>query len=182
MWQDDLKKTQAKAWSVLKDASEGRLGALRHVPFATVTQENTPSQRILVLRDCNPDQWSLEFHTDRRSGKISQLNFNPYVSVLIWHAEDQIQIRAEGEVTRHAETPEFWPKLGSEGRAVYQAETPPGTKIDLPEDAQLDASLCEFCRLTLHVTMLETVYLGKTGHRRARFCKNDSVKTTWLVP
>ena len=52
--------------------------------------------RTMVLREFDTATWALRFHTDSRSPKVSTIEADPRMAVLVYDKGSKIQVRARG--------------------------------------------------------------------------------------
>ncbi len=196
---DDLDASIDRAWSLIEQSALDR-DAPGHTPtIATVAADGTPSQRIMVLRECDRPNHRLYFHTDSRADKVAQIGTGARYSVLFYDPGAKLQLRIGGSARiemhgGHAEN--AWQSAGNYARRCYLAEPGPGTPVDAPtsglphalegeqpSDKQLEPARSNFAVLVADVDIIDFLYLARQGHRRARFAlRSDRWQGQWLVP
>jgi pyridoxine/pyridoxamine 5'-phosphate oxidase len=197
---NDLDQTLIEIRQILEQGACNRRAAGHHPVVATIGNDGVPSQRVMILRQCDWDHSSLRFHTDMRSKKVDDLAARQSVSVLIYGEPDKLQLRLTGtaqiESARMADRP--WAQSTPFARRCYMAQAAPGSEAAMPtsglpawiegkkpdEEQLLDARQ-NFAVLTVHFSTIDWLYLANEGHRRAKFERNgDGPQWTgrWLIP
>jgi pyridoxamine 5'-phosphate oxidase len=190
---DDLDLTHAEAWGLLGRGVADRKCAFHSPAVATIGLDGHPRSRTVVLRAVDHPSRSLQFHTDRRSAKVAELQADPRASVLFYDAGWKVQIRIGGQATLHDEDlvgAEAWHRTRPMSRVCYTQSSAPGSIATEPAVAVLpdprgDAFAREnFVAVRITVLTLEWLYLAHAGHRRALFtyAPDKAVTSTWLAP
>ncbi len=190
---DDLAAVEAAAWQALETAIADRRSAHHLVKVATVTLDGRPSLRTVVLRGVDRTARTLRFHTDRRSGKVGEIENNPAVGMLFYDQDWQVQVRIDGVARLHAGDTvarDAWARSRPASRACYLASQRPGTVVDAPpaapayEDMADPDAFANFCAVVVCVERLEWLYLRASGHQRAQFewAANGQTTAVWLSP
>ena len=129
-------------------------------------------------------------HSDVRAGKISEIRANPAVALHVWDAGAQVQIRVDGRaflLTGEAARPD-WDRLHAGSRATYMVRPCPGTALADPATADADrldehAAFANFAVLSIEMTELHWLHLGRDAHRRAVFAwAGGDATQRWVVP
>ena len=192
-----LQTTLDRAWDTL-------IGGVRelkhgfHTPtLCTVDRDGVPQGRIVVLRGADRTLRRLTFHTDVRASKVEQLEAQ--VSWVFYDASSKLQIRARGPTLPRttAREDERWQASPPTSRKCYLVEPGPGTPVPawttgLPQDllgasvptmGRSEAGRRHFRAVDTEVIWLESLYLSRHGHERARFeWRNETWEGTWVVP
>lgn len=166
-----------------------------HVP-AVVTSD--VDARGMVLREFNPDCWTLRFHTDLRAPKVSAIKADPRMAVLFYDKPSKVQIRVRGQGRIESEGPiadNAWAESANFARRCYlgagpgeqsNAPTsglPPEFEGVEPDDEQLLPARENFAVLLIELAEMDWFYLAHTGHVRARFERNeDGWEGSWIAP
>ena len=133
----------------------------------------------------------LRFHTDRRSGKINELQHNPYVALHIYDRDQKVQLQISGRAALHVSddmAEAAWAQSQPMSRICYQTLQAPGSLIEDPNLAVQDPSRGtdgseNFMVVVLHTEALEWLFLDARGHRRARFTRDGKGwPGKWLEP
>lgn len=157
--------------------------------------------RTVVLRHADPEARILRFHTDVRSGKWSDLQADPRVSLLLYDNPEKTQLRLTGIAFLHTDdalAEEAWEKTALYSRRCYLSVEAPSASSEIPTsglpESFIDAnpSIGEstlgrknFGVVLIQVQSLDWLNLNAHGHRRAKFTYDDSGTlngSTWLVP
>ena len=191
---DDLRGTLETALSLLERAAIDRKSPLHTPVLSTLGLDNTPQTRIVVLRETNIQQRNLEFHTDTRSTKISEIKASPQVSLLFYDPKKKIQLKVSGTAKLQSDQARqaAWERLHRGSQAVYQIEPAPSTPLTNPQKASYSPDInqqgyAHFSAITVTMNTLEWLYLAAAGHRRAWFDfqksgVNTSPQMQWLAP
>jgi pyridoxamine 5'-phosphate oxidase len=188
---DDLDLALEEIRRRLADGVRNRHSAFHTPAVATVTPQNTPDVRRMVLRGVDKSPLTLRFHTDKRSGKAHQIHQNSNGFCEIYDSDCKIQLRLSCRLTllHDGETVErAWAQTRPMSRACYQIETGPGSEIPAPGAAvydteRTDAGRANFAVLMAEVMKMEWLYLAARGHARARFERvGDDWTGCWLAP
>jgi pyridoxine/pyridoxamine 5'-phosphate oxidase len=185
---DSLDTLQTKVWAELRKGAVQKKHPFHNVVFSSIN-DNAPASRWVVLRKVTEDHRFLIF-TDARSEKVEQLRANPNATLLFYHNRKGVQVRVNGTVSLHHNdelTATYWPGVkGSPGVKSYQTKAAPGTAIPSAAEGKMtDASLNDRHFMIIEVIphTLEVLQLGREGHVRAQFEKDDDDwKGTFLVP
>ncbi|MEM1050777.1 MAG: pyridoxamine 5'-phosphate oxidase family protein [Pseudomonadota bacterium] len=167
-----------------------------HVP-AVVTSD--VDARGMVLREFNPAEWYLRFHTDTRAPKVKAIAADPSMAVLFYDkgAKIQIRVRGKGRVLSAGPMAQAaWDNgsnfarrcyLGDGPGAVSETPTsglPPELEGHEPSDEQLVPARENFAVLLVELIELDWLYLAHTGHMRAQFARADegNLQGSWVSP
>ena len=175
-----------------------------HLPvITTLGLDGGPEARTVVLRGAEfPDSGTptLRFHTDRRSGKIEELERDPRVGMLFYERRHKVQVRVSGRACVHVDdqiADQAWARTAVSSRRCYLAPHAPSATLDgwhpnLPEDwrhAVPDEAICEtgranFAAVVVRVETLERLELHHDGHVRSRWrwTGEGSIDSSWLAP
>jgi pyridoxamine 5'-phosphate oxidase len=194
---ESLPDILADAWRLLVRGGADRRSPLHTPVVASVDAAGLPQARVMVLRKADPADATLRFHTDARSPKVVQLDGKP-VSVLAYHAAEQVQLRISGTARTGrsvAEVDAIWDQSTPFARRCYLAEQPPGTPLPGPASGlpawiegqqptpdQLLPARPNFAVLWVEVTAIDWLHLANSGHRRAVFRADEGWTGEWLAP
>lgn len=187
-----------QAWELLRSGAGNRRHAMHTPVVAGVTPDGRPDQRVMVLREADPAEALLRFHTDVRAPKVFQLD-GKAVHILAYDPAAAIQLRIEGSAQVESEGPRVdgvWAEATRFARRCYLAEAAPGTPQELPgsglpaavegrqpEEPELVPARANFALLLVAVNAIDWLHLANSGHRRSRFEKVGSGWTArWLQP
>lgn len=170
-----------------------------HTPVVCSVDGDTPSPRLMVLRQVDRNASRFRFHTDRRSAKASQFGNGAKVSIIGYDPATRVQVTAWGFAAIEAsgsDADAAWSASALSSRRCYLAEPGPGTLTGTP-DSGLPAYLIEraptleesqsgranFAILVCQIERFEWLKLTACGNRRARFERlAGDWQGTWLIP
>ena len=198
---NDLALSFEKAWAMLADGAINRRGAA-HVPVvASVDSAGDPAQRVLILRQADLATRRLRFHTDLRSTKVTEIAHRAPTSVLIYDAEEKVQLRICGIASIDANSAAAdlaWEQSTTFARRCYMAEAAPGEVSDAPTsglpssvegkqptEEDLTGYRQNFAVIWIEVLTVEFLYLANAGHRRTKWqwhTGQESWSGNWLIP
>lgn len=186
---DDLDQTLAEAWRVLGRGTVDRRAPMHTPAVATTGLDGRPQVRTVVLRGLDVANRSLRFHTDRRSGKFSELTADPRIAILGYDAGRKVQLRIGGVATLHGESElaeQAWAGSRPMSMMCYRQARSPGSALLTPQldDASLPDGRENFTVVVVTITEVEWLYLAAQGHRRARFTWGigGALSAAWIAP
>ena len=182
----------AKVAEILKKSEKLNLTDWNAMNIATVSTNNVPSSRMVLLKKINDD--GLVFYTNFNSKKGQDLTDNKFVALNFWWRELQEQIRIEGEVEKLTEekSDEYFNSRPLKSRVAaivsQQSEKIDSYEIlqkeidDLTEQFELNKenpNRPEHCGL--YLVKPNSIELWKEGdfrtHQRQKYVKKDD--NTW---
>ena len=189
-WQQLVLATQEK-----KDENLG--SSFRTMTVATNTHDGADA-RTVVLRKVDEVRRYIWFHTDARARKVMQCEAYPNATLLLWDAEQQVQLRLMTETRLHTDdyvADEQWRDLWVGSRKTYLSERVPGSEQpdpypgfpvnlgeSLPTEADSEAGRKNFAVIECRVLSMEYLHLSRNGQTRAKFQYEPERKLTWLAP
>ncbi len=198
---ETLEHRLEEAWALIRDGATNRRSPCHTPVVATIGQDGSPQQRIMVLRAADQNSRQLRFHTDIRATKVVELAEPSVVSVLLYDPEAKVQLRLSGHARIRSEGSDIdaiWADADRFARRCYMAEAAPGSVTDVPtsglptwvqgikpEEQDLIPARTNFAVLLAEIDRIEWLYLATTGHRRARWNWDADVQSwdgCWLVP
>lgn len=190
---DDLDLTLCEAWGLISRGVADRKCAFHTPAVATSGLDGRPRLRTVVLRGADAAGRWVQFHTDRRSAKHSELLRDPRVSVLFYDPGWKVQIRLEGSAMLHerdAAGADAWARSQAMSRICYAQAAAPGSVVADPAAATVASAdgdrfgIANFVAVRVMVQSLEWLYLAHQGHRRAlfEFAGPELRSQTWLAP
>jgi hypothetical protein len=173
-----------RTWIELERAIQDRHHEWRTPVLATVGQDGTPNARTVVLRGADAKLQSLQFFTDRRSPKISELINQPAAVLVFWSKRLNWQLRVRVEMavqTTGLQVDAVWDRLGQSAAAGdYLSIDAPGDELPVGPAAPVDAKgMHHLAILVAKVQEIDWLELRGGGHRRAAFGKDT---WQWRVP
>jgi pyridoxine/pyridoxamine 5'-phosphate oxidase len=189
-----LEQALRQSWNLLFQATVKRHDPMRTPTLATA-RNGVPRARTVVLREVDTNQRRLLFFTDRRSGKVEEIQGQTQAACTFWHPQRKVQVRLRGTFQLESDTNralDYWKKLNDQGRASYATLQPPGTPASVdtsglpeqwPSPRLAERAYQNFCLLDLVVTEMEVLHLHPAGHQRAFFRWEEGTwSMTWLIP
>ncbi len=176
-----LLEVEASAWSELERGALSPESGFRQVSLCSVDASLRPQARMVVLRKANRRGRLLEFHSDIRSRKWSEIKSKASVTVLGFCTRTRLQLRLKGTATLHGplseQAEEAWTTLSEWTRRTYTGG-PPGDALGNDTQLPMAASGCTtgkavFGILTFQVETLDWFMLERGNNRRAEFIYND---------
>ncbi|PWN06133.1 pyridoxamine 5'-phosphate oxidase family protein [Rhodohalobacter mucosus] len=183
-----LNEAWERVMGLVCEAAAGGSHPFRYVTLATVDEEKSPQQRMVVLRDFE-DASIFTVYTDCRSDKTSQIAQNDSVSLLFYHGEKRLQLRVTGKaeiVNTGEEHARRWKNDASTTPEPYSSVVPPGEEIEHPEEAyewDLEGAP-NFCIIKIRAFHMEFLQLDGVKHIRGmKRNLSDGKKTVgWISP
>ncbi len=198
---NDIALTLEEALRMLEEGAKDRKSPLHTPTVATVREDGTPSQRIMVLREAERDNRMLRFNTDYRASKVADIRDGGPVSILCYHPEAKVQLRLSGRgriEQDSAACDAAWNQATLYGKRCYLADPAPGSSVAQPtsgldpavegrkpEGFEVAPARDNFAILLVDIEQIEWLYLAHTGHRRALFSWDATAMQwigKWLVP
>lgn len=173
-----------RTWIELERATQDRHHEWRTPVLATVGKDGTPNARTVILRDADAKLQSLQFFTDRRSPKISELIHQPAAMLVFWSKRLNWQLRVRAELAVQTTGPQVdavWDRLGQSAAAGdYLSTDAPGDELPVGQAAPGDTKgTHHLAILVARVQEIDWLELRQSGHRRAAFGEDT---WQWLVP
>ena len=186
---DQISETLRTAELILDDAVENAK-TLFHTLVLSSHDEDKIVSRVVVLREFNPKERYLRFHTDARAPKIKHFKKNSNASLLGYDPALKIQLKLQGSVDVYFNddvTKSSWNESTTRSKKCYSVEGGSSLKIENPseydlKDGNIEDGYLNFAVLKFKYTSLEFLYLKSSGHRRAIHSWNEGLVSNWLVP
>ena len=197
---NDLNFVLLEIQRVISQGAINRKVSAHHPVVATIDENGWPSQRVMILRECNWPQSALRFHTDLRSDKITHIAEQSNASALIYDAAAKLQIRLSGRLSLGTEkaAEQAWNASTEFARRCYMTQSAPGSTSNAPvsglpgwiEGKQPTLDMLKdarenFAILRFEFNRIDWLYLANNGHRRAKFTRNmqsHEWNGNWLIP
>jgi pyridoxamine 5'-phosphate oxidase len=152
----------------------------RYLQLATINQQHRPANRTVVFRGWRDPESQLQFVTDGRSAKASEISHNPWAEACWYFSKTREQFRITGElqlIDSHSSTcqPErqaAWEKMSDAGKGQFYWPQPGAicTAGEFAETAITAEPAADFCLLLLSPTMVDRLALRGTPQTRSRYC------------
>ena len=189
---NDLDSAYAEAWRLLDDGVTNAKAPFHLPAVATIGRDGDPRVRTVVLRAADSAGPWLQFHTDRRSPKVAEIQAQPRVALHFYDRAAKVQLRVRARAQVHAEDTvarAAWDKTRAFSRVCYRIDPGPGTPLEAPdgyaepEPDDPEVGFETFRVVRAHVAEIEWLYLAGKGHRRAIFRLGDGgYAASWLTP
>jgi pyridoxamine 5'-phosphate oxidase len=187
----DLAAILSQCWSLLGRGSADRRHGFHHPVVSSVSAQNEPHSRVVILRAVSVEARTLRFHTDIRSEKWGELAARPSVSLLFYDEGARVQLRVDGKALLHhadAVAEVAWASSQRMSRVCYGIAPGPGQEIAhadafaLPEtDDAIAGGRQNFGAVVIHIRRIEWLALKALRNRRALFNLEQN-SAQWLVP
>ncbi|GAA4022551.1 pyridoxamine 5'-phosphate oxidase family protein [Actimicrobium antarcticum] len=189
---NDLNASLHYAWLMLGRATKDRKAPFR-TPVMATQSDSGPQARVLVLRAVDPELRQLVFHTDLRSGKVTELGHDPRVAVTFYDAHRKVQLRISGHASLHTDdalAQQRWRDASPAGLRCFSGALPAAV-CATPTDNDAQASSSEeiaegrsnFVVLVVEIAQIEWLYLHSRGQRRALYRWADAQwGMDWINP
>ncbi|MDW8305358.1 MAG: pyridoxamine 5'-phosphate oxidase family protein [Acidobacteriota bacterium] len=188
-----------KIWKHLQMGAEKRNHPFHTPVLATVSENNLPSARIVVLRRFIKDERALIFHSHIGAPKIKEIQNNPIVSFVFYHPQEKIQLRVTATSSIHTNdsiAEEQWQRTQLLSRRCYLGLPPsqicenpaPGFPEEFvnrkPSIEETVIGRKNFAAILSIINSIDCLELNVHGHRRSLFLwgENNSLQTKWLTP
>ena len=163
-----------------------RKHAFHNPVFCNVDQDGGVDSRVVVLRKFDPINMILNFHTDYRSPKVSNLKQNNKSMLVFYDHKLKIQMRIkttsiinyQNEIAK-----EMWDKTKLLSRKCYLTSKDPSSLTTLPEDGipehligkepefeESEKGYKNFTVIENKINEIDWLYLEISGHRRLILC------------
>lgn len=161
----------------------------RYLQLATVRSDGAPANRTVVFRGFLDDSDQLQFVTDARSEKATQIEHHPWGEVCWYFPHTREQFRITGSlilVTEAYPDPGMqsarqrsWQSLSDAARTQFTWPHPGKPRSDGGFDAlppNPTAPLSHFCLLLLQPHQVDHLELRGEPQNRCLYCLNDALE------
>lgn len=196
----DLEDVLAHVWAVLEQAANDPGHALRRPTFGTV-RAGRPKLRTVVLRETEPEERRLSFHTDHRAKKVEEVRTSDQIAWHGWDPESRQQFRLHGSATVHRDdvvAKDLWAAEDPEALIHYVRPRAPGAPLEesgdgLPPQVRSGSVSREdvaggqrhFAVIRTVIDSIDWLHLHPDGHYRAllQFLPDEQrFEGRWVVP
>ena len=171
-----------------------------HTPiFSNNSSNNTINSRVIVIRKFDPNNLTLNFHTDYRSPKIIDLKKNNKSNFVFYDSKIKIQLRIKTITKIHYNdyiTEEAWKLTRLLSRKCYLTQKSPSSITDIAEDGipkylkgiepsqyESEIGYKNFSVIVNLIQDIDWLYLLSSGHRRLKISfDSNSEEFEWLIP
>ena len=173
-------------WRSLSSAVNDASHPYRLPAVATMSPPEGPAVRTVVLRAVNAEQRTLEFHTDRRSAKVAELQAEDRLAWHFWDPVRQIQLRMRSRASLHVAdviAEARWATCPASKRLAYARETPPGAVLAEMQwidaaaegtDEAVERGWTNFAVVIGVVEQIDFYEIRGTSQRRASFTREGN--------
>ncbi len=192
-----LEEILAHVWGSIARGSADTKHAY-HFPVLATSENNSLSQRTIVLRAADIKKRHLICYSDIRTQKVKDIKANPDTSWLFYDHQYKEQIRASAKATIHHQdevAEQLWEQIPPKNRGDYLGPHAPGTEVEqysnnLPDDfsqqpteENTQAGWKNFSVIVSEVYAIDFLKLMKGGHLRNYFAWEDGQWTMqWITP
>ena len=185
--------------NLLLQGVKDRHHAFHTLVFTNTNLENNPNSRVVVLRNFDPEKYVINFHTDFRSPKVSELLKNNNTIFVFYDHKLKIQLRIRTKSiinNQNTISKLMWDKTKLFSRKCYLTNKSPSSITKEPEDG-IDISLRgkeptieisekgykNFTVIKNIIQEIDWLYLASSGHRRLKINLNKNKPIfDWLIP
>ena len=171
-----------------------------HTPvFSSIAKNNITESRVVVLRKFEDKNLILNFHTDFRSPKITNLKKNFNTSFLFYDQKIKIQLRIKTQSTinnQNSISKEAWDLTKLSSRKCYLTKKNPSSYTTIPEDGisshligidptkdETEIGYKNFTVVENKILNIDWLYLKSSGHRRLNISfNNNKPHFDWVIP
>jgi hypothetical protein len=179
-------------WSRIQNGLNGQWPPWALPTLATISPEG-PRARILALRSVDPAARRFEFHTDARSSKVRELEFDARVSLVFWDPDDAMEARFSGVASIHCRdgiAHAAWQAVSPLRRMASGVTLAPAAALSasarfdsLPASDDNEVAFGHFAVVHITATALDWLWLGPGDMRRAIVRWTDAgCSAAWVVP
>lgn len=183
-WCEQLGGTLTEVWTRLVRGVTDRRAATRHLTLASVGFDGGGEARTVVLRKADRAAGEVDVYTDSASAKVSEIALEPRVTLHVWDARPQLQIRlrCKVDILSGDSVQAIWERMSNGHRSNYGGTPRPGTPIEEPKDYLVTPHAQRLAVLRCVIAEIETLHLGSNPHRRAIFRRAAGWQGAWLAP
>lgn len=174
-------------WSLLAEGVRDAKNPFHTPGFATFGDKG-PEVRTVVLRHADPNMRQISCHTDWRPSKRGEIEIDERVSWLFYNRERKTQLRLGGRATPHkggVVTQKRWERSSPGSRGYFHQLQSPGTPVEEPlvTPKNPESGYPNFTVLMCTVDIMDWLFLGATGHRRAVLLRQQGAwAAKWVAP
>lgn len=169
-------------WQELVLAVRDRQHAWRTPVLASVDSKGFPQARTVVLRNVDSDSQTLQFFTDSRSPKVTQLNTSSQAQLVFWSKALNWQLRVSAQITIETTgvaVEAAWQQVElSPARQDYLSPLVPGDALAAEAPMKLGDSH-HLAIISAKVTHMDWLSLSPERHQRAEISAGI---LRWLTP
>lgn len=167
-------KTTINSWNAAITQKEH---PFRFFSLTTVSKQQTPKSRMVVLRGFDQDQMTFTIFTDERSQKVKELAHNNNVQLLFYDSTNLFQAIVSAKLVDQKKQGDIYASLPDLNKKDYSSTVVPGEKIPSPESISHDFEQGFFTELSFQANTIELLRLKRPNHIRCLFKETDG---KWL--
>ena len=184
---------------LLKNAVKDRHHGFHTPVFSNTDNNNEISSRTVVLRNFDPQEYILNFHTDIRSKKIKNIANKPLTYFVFYDFKTQVQLRIKTNSLIHCNdniASIAWDKTKLSSRKCYLSKKAPSSNTNFAEDSipnnlrgidpdkqESELGFKNFAVISNKIKNIDWLYLSSLGHKRLRIEINQKkTEYQWLIP
>lgn|GEM_PF-135450 len=161
-------------WGELSRAKVDSKHSFRYPVLSTVSADNWPEARILVLRDAIKSTSRLIFYTDSRSPKVEQIRKNRHAILVFYNNKKKVQLRIKGLVNTLQSSQKhqnYFNNIVQTELKDYRSTQPPGTVKTSEEISYLSKEVAKdnFCVIEFEAIDIDYLQLSRDEHKRINF-------------
>ena len=166
-----------------------------HIFSIASINNGQPDARNVVLRGVERKKNMINFHTDSRSKKVSQLEEQADICALFYDKKKKVQLRVYGKTSYEKDIQKIqnkWQNSKRMSKLCYLNKYPPGQNISNPKDylyddialENIDKGLSNFSIVNINIKSIDWLFLNHKGHERMliELKKKDSYEYNWIAP
>jgi hypothetical protein len=162
-----LQSAHDHIWSLLEAATRDRAASWRLPVLATIGPDGAPRARTVVLRGVERAAAGLVLHSDRRAGKIVDIERDGRVALTFHDPVSALQLRAEGAAALVVDgdvLDRAWARVPEGSRPNYASVDPPGAPLG--GAGAIADGRPNFAIIRVELRRLEWLWLAPGGHVR----------------
>ncbi|TXD35495.1 hypothetical protein FRC96_10940 [Lujinxingia vulgaris] len=188
---ESLEEVLEHLWAYAERGAHRRDNAMATPIFVTTRQDGAPGARTVILRDVEPGR-ALLCHTDRRSGKVQDLQAEPRTVWVCYDRQIHQQFQFIGRTTIHTDdalADRMWAEESPDELVFYYKKPRPSEHAETPSSAQDFEEVSEaearanFAVVRTEIDAILWQHVHPEGEYRAGFKRQgDQFVGEWLVP
>lgn len=140
----------------------------RYFTLSTVSPNNRPEARVVVLRHFDPLNYCFTIYTDIRTPKLKSLIHNPLAELLFYDPKRNLQIRVIVRCIHQEKDDKMFAQQHEKAQKDYTTNLAPGTPIKSMDAVEYSATH-HFCKLIFKAEKIDFLRLKRPNHQRAVF-------------
>lgn len=154
----------------------------RYFTLSTVSPENRPEARVVVLRHFDASNYAFTIFTDLRTPKIASLKYQPLAELLFYDPKRNLQIRVHARCTYQEKDDKAFAQQHEKAQKDYTTNLAPGTRIKSMDAVEYTTDH-HFCKLIFKAERIDFLRLKRPNHQRAVFeFVHEKWEASFLTP